>query len=62
MAAFDLNVATNATEAEWQDDDDAALTYTMTVTQLRAATHLRIDTSVDGGDWVKHTPVAIPEG
>ena len=45
-----------------QDDDDAALTYTVRVQELREATHLRIDTRVDGGDWVKHTPAAIPEG
>ena len=61
MAGFDLNLSTNA-EGDWQDDDDADLVYAVTIDNLRKATHLRIDTRVDGGNWVKHTPAAIPEG
>ena len=59
LAAHDLNLPANATT--WADDDSTD-TYTLSVTDLRKATHLRVDTSVDGGDWVKHTPAAIPEG
>ena len=61
-ADFNLNLDANAAADAWQDDDDAALTYTVRVQELREATHFRIDTRVDGGDWVKHTPAAIPEG
>ena len=58
---FDINLTANAGQADdWQDDDDPLLTYTVTLANLRAATHLRIDTKVDGGDWVKHASVAIP--
>ncbi len=57
-AAFNLNVAASLGAGTWTDDDGSA-TYTIDLDQLRAATHLRIDTRVDGGDWVKHTPVAI---
>ena len=60
--AFNLNDADNVGTDNWLDDDDGALGYTVTLANLRAATHLRIDTRVDGGDWVKHTPVAIPGG
>jgi hypothetical protein len=61
--AFDLNATASAGGSdEWEDDDDDALKYTVILANLRAATHLRIDTMVDGGDWVKQTPVAIPGG
>ena len=59
MGAFDLNLAANA--RDWTDDDSDD-TYALTVSDLRKATHLRVDTRVDGGDWVKHTPAAVPEG
>ena len=60
MAAFDLNLSTNA-ELTWREDDSVD-SYTLTLPQLKAASHIRIDTRVDGGKWVKHTPAAIPGG
>ena len=59
LAAHDFNLPANATT--WADDDSTD-TYTLTVTDLRKVTHLRVDTSVNGEDWVKHTPAAVPEG
>ena len=58
MAPYDLNLPANATT--WADDDSTD-TYTLSVADLRKATHLRIDTKVtgDSGDWVKHTPAEI---
>ena len=58
-ADFNLNLDANATG--WADDDSTD-TYALTVDDLRKATHLRVDTRVDGGKWVKHTPAAIPGG
>ena len=57
---YDLNLAANAT-GPWREDDSTD-TYTLTLAQLKAASHLRIDTRVNGGDWVKHAPAAIPGG
>ena len=62
MAEFDLNLPANAGTDNWFDDDDGDLAYSVTLANLRKATHLRVDTRVDGGDWVKHTPAEIPEG
>ena len=59
LAAHDFNLPANATT--WADDDSTD-TYTLTVSDLRKVTHLRVDTRVDGGDWVKHTPAAISGG
>ena len=58
-ADFNLNLDANATG--WADDDSTD-TYALTVDDLRKATHLRVDTRVDGDDWVKHTPATIPAG
>ncbi len=65
--AFDLNLPDNVGgDNAWLDDDDPGLQYTITGESLRAASHLRIDTRIIGGDagenWVKHASVAIPEG
>ena len=61
MAAFDLNATAGVAADAWQDDDAPALTYSVTQTRLRAATHLRVDTRADDtGTWVKGEPAAIP--
>ena len=60
-AAFDLNLEASA-EGDWLDADQPELVYAITAANLKAASHLRIDTMVDGGDWVTHTPAAIPGG
>ena len=57
-ANFDVNATANATGA-WQDDDNAALEYDVTPANLKRVRSLRIDTRVDGGDWVKHGSVTI---
>ena len=60
-AKFELNAADNAAADAWQDDDNAALTYTVTLTNLRNVRSFRVDTRVDnGGTWSKGTPVAVP--
>ena len=53
MAGYNLSAAVT-----WPDDESTD-TYTLSVEKMRAATHLRVDTRVDGGDWVPGTPVAI---
>lgn len=60
-AAFDLNLSSNA-GGDWLDDDDPDLIYSVNVDNLRKASKLRVDTRVDGDDWVKHDPVAITPG
>ena len=58
--AYNLNADPNTTN--WVDDDTGA-SYTIGLDELKAASHLRIDTRVNGGDWVKGlTPAAIPSG
>ena len=57
-ASFDINLNASAA-GDWQDDDNANLIYAVTVANLKRARSLRIDTQVDGGDWVKHTSVTI---
>ena len=60
-ANFGLNAAANAAADAWQDDDNAALVYTVTLTNLRNVRSFRVDTRVDdGGTWSKGTPVAVP--
>ena len=62
-AAFDLNLPANAEADAWRDDDNEALTYSVTLTNLRNVRSFRVDTKVDdGGSWVKGTPVAVPSG
>ena len=59
-AAFDINATTSTGSGAW-DDDDGVAEYTITLAMLKAVTHLRIDTRVDGdeGDWVKRTSALI---
>ena len=60
-AKFELNAADNAAADAWQDDDNAALVYTVTLANLRNVRSFRVDTRVDnGGTWSKGTPVAVP--
>ena len=62
MADFDLTAAENVTN--WTDDDNGD-PYSVTESNLRDASHIRIDTRVDNGTatnpgWKKGTPAAIP--
>ena len=63
MADFDLTAAENVTN--WTDDDNGD-SYSVTEANLRGASHLRVDTRVDGvaaasgSGWTKGTPAAIP--
>ena len=62
MAAYDLNSNSNATTGPWHEDDSAD-TYTLTLAQLKAASHIRVDTRVTGtGDWTKGPEAEIPGG
>ena len=52
--------AITVTPADWPDDDNGD-TYSFDLDDVRAATHLRVDTRVTGsGDWNKGAPAAIP--
>lgn len=58
LARIPLEATVTATE--WLDDDNGD-TYSFDSDDLRAATHLRVDTRATGtGDWNKGTPAAIP--
>lgn len=58
LARIPLEAAVTATE--WLDDDNGD-TYSFDSDDLRAATHLRVDTRVTGaGAWNKGAPTAIP--
>ncbi len=56
--SFDINSTTNAA-GDWQDDDNAGLIYEITPANLKRARSLRVDTQVDGDEWVKHGSVTI---